>query len=154
MVAVPDTAGVHWNTHSGAFAVAPAQLPLWALVPLVVPPNAPPCAGITCALPQLPSGVVVVLVEVLVLEEDDDVLVDVLVVEVVLVEEELVELELLELVEELVVTEDDVLLLEDELDVLLLVVVLVVGTAGGVTVRMKGPLEPPHDAANPSTMMK
>jgi hypothetical protein len=53
IVAVPDRAGVHWNTFSGALPVLP-QLPLAVLLPLVVPPNEPPAAGITVGLVQDP----------------------------------------------------------------------------------------------------
>src|SRR5437762_10512209 len=76
MVAVPETAGVHWKTSSGELPELP-QLPACELVPLVVPPKVPPWAGITVGLLQVPdpaSGVVVV-----------EVVVGVVVVEVVVV---------------------------------------------------------------------
>src|SRR5213594_604538 len=55
MVAVPETAGVHWKTCSGAVPELP-QLPASALVPLVVPPKVPPWAGKTVGLLQLPAS--------------------------------------------------------------------------------------------------
>jgi|SRR5213083_1724436 len=79
MVAVPETAGVHWKTRSGALPELP-QLPACELAPLVVPLKVPPWAGITAGLPQAPASVVVV-VEVAV----DVVVVDVVVVDVVVV---------------------------------------------------------------------
>src|SRR2546422_9945750 len=54
IVAVPETAGVHWKTCSGALPVLP-QLPANRLVPLVVPVNVPPCAAMTVGLAQLPA---------------------------------------------------------------------------------------------------
>src|SRR2546422_2098661 len=54
IVAVPETAGVHWNTRSGALPVLP-QLPANRLVPLVVPVNVPPCAAMPVGLAQLPA---------------------------------------------------------------------------------------------------
>ena len=71
---------------------------------------------------------------------DVDELVEVLVEVLVLVEVE---------EEELVLVDELVLLLDEELDVL--VEVLVVEGDGGVTVRLNGPLDPPHDPAKPST---
>src|SRR5439155_431109 len=66
MVAVPDTAGVHWKTSSGELPELP-QLPACELVPLVVPPKVPPWAGITVGLLQVPDPAsVVVVVEVVV----------------------------------------------------------------------------------------
>src|SRR5438132_6398383 len=55
MVAVPETAGVHWKTCSGAPPELP-QLPASTLVPLVVPPKVPPWAGRTVGLLQLPAS--------------------------------------------------------------------------------------------------
>src|SRR5207248_3137374 len=55
MVAVPETAGVHWKTCSGAVPEAP-QLPASAFVPLVVPPKVPPWAGRTVGLLQSPAS--------------------------------------------------------------------------------------------------
>src|SRR2546428_10159865 len=55
MVAVPETAGVHWKTCSGAVPGLP-HVPARALVPLVVPPKVPPGAGRTVGLLQLPAG--------------------------------------------------------------------------------------------------
>jgi len=60
IVAVPETAGVHWKTRSGEVPVLP-QLPVCELVPLVVPLKVPPCAEMTVALLQLPGRVVVVV---------------------------------------------------------------------------------------------
>src|SRR5437870_2491986 len=74
MVAVPETAGVHWKTRSGALPELP-QLPACELAPLVVPLKVPPWAGITAGLPQAPASVVVVV----------EVAVDVVVVDVVVV---------------------------------------------------------------------
>src|SRR5438046_4503571 len=66
MVAVPETAGVHWKTSSGELPELP-QLPACELVPLVVPPTVPPWAGITVGLLQVPDPAsVVVVVEVVV----------------------------------------------------------------------------------------
>jgi len=53
MVAVPDVAGVHWNTLSGEAPELP-QVPLCVLDPLVPPVKTPPAAGITVGLPQEP----------------------------------------------------------------------------------------------------
>ena len=61
IVAVPETAGVHWKTRSGEVPELP-QLPACELAPLVVPPNVPPCAGMTVGLLQPPRRVVVVVV--------------------------------------------------------------------------------------------
>src|SRR5213594_3919416 len=61
MVAVPETAGVHWKTCSGEVPELP-QLPASRLDPLVVPLKVPPCAGMTLGLLQSPGGVVVVVV--------------------------------------------------------------------------------------------
>src|SRR5213078_4211857 len=63
MVAVPETAGVHWKTCSGAVLELP-QLPASALVPLVAPLTVPPDAGMAIALlhPPPPGRVVVVVV--------------------------------------------------------------------------------------------
>src|SRR6266571_4945919 len=55
MVAVPETAGVHWKTCSGAVPELP-QLPASALVPLVVPLMVPPWAGRTVGLLQSPAS--------------------------------------------------------------------------------------------------
>src|SRR5437773_12536714 len=63
MVAVPETAGVHWKTSSGDVPEFP-QLPACVLVPLVVPPKVPPWAGIWVGLLQAPPASVVVVVEV------------------------------------------------------------------------------------------
>src|SRR5205809_4866738 len=66
MVAVPETAGVHWKTSSGEVPELP-QLPVSCLAPLVVPPKVPPWAGITVGLLQAPDPAsVVVVVEVVV----------------------------------------------------------------------------------------
>src|SRR5438093_1250827 len=65
MVAVPETAGVHWKTCSGALPEKP-QLPACRPVPLVAPVNVPPCAGTTTGVPQLPPASVVVVVPVVV----------------------------------------------------------------------------------------
>src|SRR5690349_18539266 len=43
--ATPEAVGVHSYACSGAVPVSTAQLPLWALLPLVVPVNAPPSGG-------------------------------------------------------------------------------------------------------------
>src|SRR5436309_14238982 len=62
MVAVPETAGVHWETRSGDASERP-QLPASALVPLVVPLKVPPGAGMAVGLLQAPPpGRVVVVV--------------------------------------------------------------------------------------------
>src|SRR5881628_213271 len=61
MVAVPETAGVHWKTRSGESPELP-QLPASRLDPLVVPSKVPPCAGMTVGLLQPPGRVVVVVV--------------------------------------------------------------------------------------------
>jgi len=63
IVAVPETAGVHWKTCSGELPKLP-QLPACRFVPLVVPPKVPPCAGMRVGLSQPPGRVVVVVVEV------------------------------------------------------------------------------------------
>src|SRR5437773_9918461 len=63
MVAVPETAGVHWKTCSGELPELP-QVPACVLVPLVVPPKVPPWAGIWVGLAQGPPAGVVVVVEV------------------------------------------------------------------------------------------
>src|SRR5207249_11050297 len=65
MVAVPETAGVHWKTCSGELPELP-QVPACVLVPLVVPPKVPPWAGIRVGLLQgpPPASVVVVVVAV------------------------------------------------------------------------------------------
>src|SRR5438045_9681566 len=66
MVAVPETAGVHWKTSSGELPELP-QLPACELAPLVVPPKVPPWAGITVGLLQAPDPASVVgVVEVVV----------------------------------------------------------------------------------------
>src|SRR5213593_2361763 len=61
MVAVPETAGVHWKTSSGELPELP-QLPACELVPLVVPLKVPPWAGIAVGLLHAPASVVVVVV--------------------------------------------------------------------------------------------
>src|SRR5438132_11714028 len=61
MVAVPETARVHWKTRSGESPELP-QLPASRLDPLVVPLKVPPCAGMTVGLLQSPGRVVVVVV--------------------------------------------------------------------------------------------
>src|SRR5438552_17376583 len=61
MVAVPETAGVHWKTRSGEMSELP-QLPAAELVPLVVPLKVPPWAGMTVGVLQLAGNVVVVVV--------------------------------------------------------------------------------------------
>src|SRR5437870_13475253 len=66
MVAVPETAGVHWKTCSGEVPELP-QLPASELVPLVVPLKVPPCAGMTGGLVHLPGSVGVVVEVVVVL---------------------------------------------------------------------------------------
>src|SRR5437870_11677311 len=58
MVAVPETAGVHWKTRSGESPELP-QPPASRLDPLVVPLKVPPCAGMTVGLLQSPGRVVV-----------------------------------------------------------------------------------------------
>src|SRR5947207_11646193 len=63
MVAVPESAGVHWKTRSGALPELP-QLPACELAPLVVPLKVPPWAGIAVGLLQTPASVVVVVVVV------------------------------------------------------------------------------------------
>ena len=60
IVAVPETAGVHWKTRSGDIPELP-QLPASEFAPLVVPPKVPPCAGMTVGLLQPPGRVVVVV---------------------------------------------------------------------------------------------
>src|SRR5439155_2031717 len=55
MVAVPETAGVHWKTCSGAVPELP-QLPASAPVPLVAPLKVPPWAGMTAGLVQSPAS--------------------------------------------------------------------------------------------------
>ncbi len=128
MIAVPLATGVHWNTCSGALALAGAQLPLCALDPDVVPPSVPPCAGTTRGLPHVPlAGAVVELVDDVVLVEVVDEVVDggAVVLDVVLVE----------VVDEVVGGGAVVL------DVVLVVVVLVV--PGGMTVSANVPLAPP-----------
>jgi hypothetical protein len=68
IVAVPETAGVHWKTRSGEPPELP-QLPASELEPLVAPLKVPPCAGMTVGLLQPPARVtrvVVVVVEVVV----------------------------------------------------------------------------------------
>src|SRR5947207_15919613 len=65
MVAVPETAGVHWKTRSGEVPELP-QLPACELAPLVVPPKVPPWAGITVGLLQAPDPASVVVVVVVV----------------------------------------------------------------------------------------
>src|SRR5207247_1000445 len=61
MVAVPETAGVHWKTRSGESPELP-QLPASRLDPLVVPLKVPPCAGLTLGLLQCAARVGVVVV--------------------------------------------------------------------------------------------
>ncbi len=53
IVAVPDAAGVHWKTRSGALPLS-AHVPASVLAPLVVPLNVPPAAGITVAFAHAP----------------------------------------------------------------------------------------------------
>src|SRR5206468_3826364 len=53
MCAVPEAAGVHWNTRSPAVPEL-AQLPSSWLGVLVVPVNVPPAAAMTVGLAQLP----------------------------------------------------------------------------------------------------
>src|SRR5207244_6583904 len=69
IVAVPETAGVHWKARSGDPPELP-QLPASELKPLVAPLKVPPCAGMTVGLLQPPVRVtrvvVVVVVEVVV----------------------------------------------------------------------------------------
>src|SRR2546428_13501413 len=60
MVAVPESAGVHWKTRSGALPELP-QLPACELAPLVVPLKVPPWAGIAVGLLQTPASVAVVV---------------------------------------------------------------------------------------------
>src|SRR5947208_2319800 len=60
MVAVPETAGVHWKTRSGALPELP-QLPACELAPLVVPLKVPPWAGIAGGSRQAPASVGVVV---------------------------------------------------------------------------------------------
>ncbi len=62
IVAVPETAGVHWKTRSGEVPELP-QLPVSELVPLVVPLKVPPWDGMIVGLLQAPpAGSVVVVV--------------------------------------------------------------------------------------------
>src|SRR5262249_48000580 len=61
MIAVPDVAGVHWITLSGAPLVL-AHVPESVLSPLVVPEKVPPCAGMTYGLAHEPWGGVTVSV--------------------------------------------------------------------------------------------
>ena len=57
IVAVPENAGVHANTRSGAFTVL-AHVPASELDPLVTPVTVPPAGGITVGFAQAPvSGV-------------------------------------------------------------------------------------------------
>src|SRR5436309_1544866 len=63
IVAVPESAGVHWKTRSGELPELP-QLPACPLVPLVAPLKLPPSAGMTVGVLQPPLGRVVVVVEV------------------------------------------------------------------------------------------
>ncbi len=51
MVAVPETAGVHWKTCSGE-PTELSQVPASELVPLVAPLKVPPCAGMTVGVSQ------------------------------------------------------------------------------------------------------
>src|SRR5438094_3893070 len=69
MVAVPESAGVHWKTRSGALPELP-QLPACELAPLVVPLKVPPWAGIAVGLLQAPASVVVVVVAIAVVVVD------------------------------------------------------------------------------------
>jgi len=62
IVAVPDTAGVHWNATSGAFPAAATQ-PAIVLAPAVVPLNVPPPAGTTTGLAHAPPTSVTVVVD-------------------------------------------------------------------------------------------
>jgi len=160
MVAVPDTAGVHWKTRSGAPPLADAQLPACALAPLVVATIVPPCAGRSCGLAHVPvAGVVVdevdvlLVLEVELLVEDVDVL-------VVVIEVDDVDVLLVVELEEVDVLLDDVvdvlvreveLLVEDVDELVVLdeatVVVVVFGAPGTATVNVKFPLDPPHDPA-------
>ena len=109
--ATPDAAGVHRKTCSAALALAAAQLPRCALVPLVVPANTPPSGGRRTGSAHVPAPGGLVL--------------DVVVVEVT---------------EVLVVDGPEVLVVD-------VVVVVVVGDGGGVTVSVNAPLAPPHDPA-------
>src|SRR5438034_6594131 len=84
MVAVPETAGVHWKTRSGESPELP-QLPASRLDPLVVPLKVPPCAGMTVGLLQSPGRVVVVVVGGLVVVVVEVVVVDAVVGGVVVV---------------------------------------------------------------------
>ena len=54
IVAVPDTAGVHWKTCSGALALS-AQVPASVLAPAVAPVKVPPVAGMTVGFSQAPA---------------------------------------------------------------------------------------------------
>jgi hypothetical protein len=54
MLAVPEADGVHWKTCSGEVPVLP-QLAVRVLLPLVVPPKVPPCAGMIIGLLQAPG---------------------------------------------------------------------------------------------------
>ena len=84
IVAVPDVAGVHWKTCSGALRLADAaQLPERALAPEVIPVSVPPPGAMAIGAAQLPPAgmVVVVGLEVVVVVIE----VDVVVLEVVVV---------------------------------------------------------------------
>lgn len=61
IVATPDVVGVHAKTRSGA-ALLEAQAPARVLVPLVVPVNVPPAAGIVTTPAQPPTAGVAVAV--------------------------------------------------------------------------------------------
>jgi hypothetical protein len=63
--AVPETAGVHSKTRSGALAAALTHPPS-ALAPDVTPANVPPCGGMEVAAGHALEGSVVVVVDVVV----------------------------------------------------------------------------------------
>ena len=154
IVAVPDLAGVHWKTCSGAVLVAATQ-PLNALAPVVVPVKVPPAAGRTVGSAHVPPGSVVLVVDVgggaveeVVGPGDVELVVEVLDEVVVGTSDVLVDvgdgIVVEELVDEVVVGASDVLV---ELLVENAVVVLVVVEVapGGITVRLNAPLAPPHE---------
>jgi len=140
IVAVPDAAGVHTNTASGAAAVAiSAQLPWSALDPVVTPVITPPAGGTTVGAPHVPAAPasvldVVELVDVEVVDGAVPIVLD---------------------VGSVTVVDDDPTAVEPVvLDVVVLLVdVVVLPPAGGTTVTANAPLEPPHDPAYPSTTM-
>ena len=107
--------------------------------------------AIVLGSPQTGSVVLVVEVTAVVVVRmvvDDDVLVVLLVVGTIV--------DVLVVVGRIVLEDvllEDVLLEVEELVLGAVEVVVVVGAPGGVTVRLNAPLAPPHEPANPSTMM-